>query len=408
MDCLNNLDMDKDSYLGVSRKKGDLDEASYFNMPTLPNDSEKVEEFKKQLQDYLIDEEEDLIGDMSQIVPDSRPYDKNSYKSILLNARSSRAICQRFESEPNGLRQSDAAESDFALSAILHRMEQGHKVYKYSYNTPSRKIVTVRIREGNVEIFTNERSRSRVGFKDIYGLTLGADSSTFRMFKDEIDYKIGAIHSHEDCFSIINEYRSYDLATTSAEARYDVCISVSWLCSLNNSLQSNVPFTKCKLHLVFLSFKNIREKLSREAALRYISVVELFIVSFMKLAIYKTMKQLENIDGMNTTVFILNKRFSFTGKLYRFIRFVVMPLILSESYERQVNKDRIRISLLTSNKLKLLAQVLNREDKVVDKLEAKTKRTVLESMIVPSCKSIFKEPEQDDPFLVMLRSRATK
>ena len=78
--------MDKESYLG-SRKKGDLDDVSYFNLPTLPNDSEKIEEFKKQLQDYLIDEEEDLIGDMSQIVPDSRPYDKNSYKSILLNAR---------------------------------------------------------------------------------------------------------------------------------------------------------------------------------------------------------------------------------------------------------------------------------------------------------------------------------
>ena len=158
----------------------------------------------------------------------------------------------------------------------------------------------------------------------------------------------------------------------------------------------------------FLSFKNIREKLSREASLRYISVVELFIVLFIKLAIYKTMKQLEDSGAMNKIISIMNKRFSFTGKLYRFIRFIVMPLILSDAYERQENRDRIRISLLTSNKLKILAQVLNREDKVVDKLEAKTKRTVLESMIVPSCKTIFKEPEKDDPFLAMLRSRATK
>lgn len=117
------------------------------------------------------------------------------------------------------------------------------------------------------------------------------------------------------------------------------------------------------------------------------------------------MKQLENVNGMNKIIIILNKRFTFSGKLYRFIKFIVMPLILSDGYIRMDMSDKIRVNLLISNKLKVLAQVLNREEKMVDKLEAKTKRTVLESMIVPSCKSVFKEPEINDPFLAMMRKR---
>ena len=115
------------------------------------------------------------------------------------------------------------------------------------------------------------------------------------------------------------------------------------------------------------------------------------------------MKQLENQYGMNKIITILNKRFTFSGKLYRFIKFIVMPLILSEGYTRTDMSDKIRVNLLISNKLKVLSQVLNREEKIVDCLEAKTKRTVLESMIVPSCKSIFKDPVSKDPFLSMLR-----
>jgi len=219
---------------------------SLFNKNTeLRNDPDKVFLFKKQLDEFLIDEEEDLIGDMSQIVPDSRPYNKDLYSSILLNARSSRAICIRFETEPCGLHKSDAKEMSFTLEGILERMKEGHKVYKYSYNTASRKIVTIKINSGIVEIFTSETRKNRIGFADVYGVTLGASSSTFRMYKGEIDYKIGQLHTSEDCFSIINEFRSYDFATTSAIAKYDICLSLSWLCSLNNSLQSNVPFTKC-------------------------------------------------------------------------------------------------------------------------------------------------------------------
>lgn len=117
------------------------------------------------------------------------------------------------------------------------------------------------------------------------------------------------------------------------------------------------------------------------------------------------MKQKENVAGMEKIVIILNKRFTFSGKLYRFIKFIVMPLILSDGYIRMDMSDKIRVNLLISNKLKMLAQILNREDKQVDKLEAKTKRTVLESMIVPSCKSVFKAPETKDPFLSLLRRK---
>ena len=271
--------MDRDDF--YERKTGAAtEESSFLNAPGLPVDQERVTDFKKKLEDFLVDEEEDLIGDMSQIVPDSRPYDKNSYSSILLNARSSRAICQRFETEPAGLFKSDASETKFSLADILGRMSNGHKVYKYNYNTATRKIVTIRIKEGIVEIFTTEASKNRIGFADVYGVTLGACSSTFRMYKNQIDSKIGTLHSPEDCFSIINELRSYDFATTSAVARYDVCLALSWLCSLNNSLQSNVPFTKCKSYADFLSYKNIRDKLTREAAVRLISVHELFLVTY--------------------------------------------------------------------------------------------------------------------------------
>lgn len=251
---------------------------SFLNLGDLPNDPDRIIEFKKGLEDFLIDEEEDAIGELSQIVPDSRPYNKDQYSSILLNARSSRAICQRFDTEPSGLNKSDAQGLVFTLEHILNRMKEGHKVYKYNYNTASRKIVTIKICNGIVEIYTSESRKNRIGFADVYGVTLGAVSSTFRMYKGEIDYKQGQLHSPEDCFSVINEFRSYDFATTSSLAKYDICLSLSWLCSLNNSLQSNVPFTKCKKKLDFMSFKNISDKLKRESQVRLISVVELFLV----------------------------------------------------------------------------------------------------------------------------------
>jgi hypothetical protein len=401
--------MDRDTTTGDRLRGATTEEStSFLNGQDLPNDPEKVQDFKKRLEDFLVDEEEDMMGEMSQIVPDSRPYDKAKYDSILLNARSSRAVCQIFDSEPSGLCKSDAMESEFSLEDILGRMKEGHKVYKYNYNTPSRKIVTIKINNGIVEICTSETNKNRIGFADVYGITLGSCSSTFRMYKKQIDDKIGMLHMPEDCFSIINELRSYDFGTTSALARYDICLALSWLCSLNNSLQSNVPFTKCKKKSDFLSFKNISDKLKAEAKIRLISVHELFLVRAKQLAIYKTMKQKDSVKGQNKIVTILNKRFTFSGKLYRFIKFIVMPLILSDGYTRKGIRDKIRVNLLISNKLKALSSVLNRQEKEVDKLEAKTKRTVLESMIVPSCKSIFKQSDKVDPFLALLRQKAAK
>jgi hypothetical protein len=257
----------------------DEDDITNLNIADIFNDPDKVNEFKKNLQGFVVDEEEDLIGDMSQIVPDSRPYNKELYSSILLNARSSRAVCQKFFPEPSGLKKSDAKDQDMSMSEILKRMQMGYKVYKYNYNTESRKIVNVRIINGIIEICTSERSKNRIGFSDVYGIILGACTSTFKMFKSKIDYKFGKLHEPEDCFSIIDELRSYDFGSTSSIARYDICLSLSWLCSLNNSLQSNVPFTKCKMQTDYLSYKNIIEKLRREAKIRLISLHELFLVS---------------------------------------------------------------------------------------------------------------------------------
>ena len=377
---------------------------SFLRFQDLPNDPDKINEFKKALEDYVIDDESDMIGDMSQIVPDSRPYDTNAYDSILLNARSARSICQKFESEPCGLLKSDAQGVDFSLDGILSRMKTGHKVYKYNYNTPTRKIVTVKIDLNIIEIYKSENMKSRIGFSEIYGLTLGSSSSTFKMYKGQIDYKFGKIHTQEDCFSVISEFRSYDFATNSAMVKYDICLSLSWLCSLNNSLQSNVPFTKCNTYADFLAYKNISDKLKRDAKLMYISLNELFLVTYIQLAIYKTMKQMENNAGMNKIVMILNKRFSFSGKMYRFIRFIVMPLIMGDSYTRRELKDKIRVNLLVGNKLKSLSASMDKlSHKEEEKLVAKTKKTILESMTVPGCKSIFKKSKTTDPFLAALR-----
>ena len=120
------------------------------------------------------------------------------------------------------------------------------------------------------------------------------------------------------------------------------------------------------------------------------------------------MKQLENHEAVNKVLLILNKRFSFSGKLYRFVKFIVMPMILSDSYKRKEMRDKIRINLLLSNKQKMLTLALNGQEKIPDKLEAKTKSTVLESMIVPSCKTIFKSADKVDPFLALLRQKAAK
>ena len=55
------------------------------------------------------------------------PYAKNSNLSP--------AVCSK--AMPKG--------QDFSLDGILSRMKTGHKIYKYNYNIPTRKIVTVKI-----------------------------------------------------------------------------------------------------------------------------------------------------------------------------------------------------------------------------------------------------------------------
>lgn len=115
---------------------------------------------------------------------------------------------------------------------------------------------------------------------------------------------------------------------------------------------------------------------------------------------------MENAVGMNKVITILNKRFTFSGKLYRFIRFIVMPIISGDSYTRKELKDKIRVNLLVGNKLNVLTTIMNRIEHEDDKLKAKTKKTVFESMIVPSVKSIFKKSRTNDPFLAMLRQKA--
>ena len=99
-------------------------------------------------------------------------------------------------------------------------------------------------------------------------------------------------------------------------------------------LASNVPFTKCNIYIGFLAYKNISDKLKRQARLMFISLLELFLITDMQLAIYKTLKQMENTAGMNKIMIILNKRFSFSGRMYRFIRFIVRPLIMGDTYTR--------------------------------------------------------------------------
>ena len=95
--------------LRMTREESQL----FLQFQDLPNDPDRINEFKKALEEFVIDDESDLIGDMSQIVPDSRPYDTNAYDNILLNARSGRSICQKFESEPCSLLKSDAQRTRF-------------------------------------------------------------------------------------------------------------------------------------------------------------------------------------------------------------------------------------------------------------------------------------------------------
>ena len=165
--------MDRDNNSTDRPRVSSFDQStSLFNHGELPNDPDQVTIFKKKLEDFIVDEEEDLMGEMSQIVPDSRPYDKTKYSSILLNARSSRALFQKFDTEPNGLVKSDANEQEFSMLKILERMSQGHKIYKYNYNSASRKIITIKINNGIVEIFSTEKNKNRMGFGDVYGCLL--------------------------------------------------------------------------------------------------------------------------------------------------------------------------------------------------------------------------------------------
>ena len=68
-------------------------------------------------------------------------------------------------------------------------MKDGHKVYKFNYNTPSINIVTIKINNVIVEISISNTNKIESDLQIF--ITLGNFSSTTGIYKKQIDDKIG-------------------------------------------------------------------------------------------------------------------------------------------------------------------------------------------------------------------------
>jgi hypothetical protein len=133
-------------------------------------------------------------------------------------------------------------------------------------------------------------------------------------------------------------------------------------------------------------------KLKQAAKLRYMSIVELFMVTSKKLAICKTLKELGR--SRKQIIKLLNKRFDSEGKIYRF---VVRSLI--DVVRKQLTKSELRTNVRVSLLANIQPETKNQFFKRTSIFIAKKKKTLTRpqafiAFFVPSSTKIFEKPRK--------------
>ena len=268
-----------------------------------------------------------------------------TYTKYFLVKRNSKKIIKLFSRENSRLIKSDLKGVSFSIKDILLRLKSGYKVYKYTHKEKLRKNIWVHVDQSMLKIKSRNKCPRLISFESIYGVILGCDSFYFKKIKPKIDLNCGIIHNEYNCFSIITDSLTLDLASTSEQSLYDICLGVSWLSYHYCSLPTCVPYTKCNLYKDTLIISIIAIKLRVAAKARYMSVFELFLVFSNQLAICKTLMELGR--SLKPVMKILNKRFDSEGKIFRFVVRSLINVVREQMNKAQLRTD-VRVSLLAN------------------------------------------------------------
>ena len=281
-----------------------------------------------------------------ELVATIRPNLRSHYEDLFLNQKNSNRLINYYFTEKCALQHSDANEYDFSIKSVLLRLKSGYKVIKYNYSLNQTSLVFIKIEDSMLFMKGLSKCNTRLPFDCIYGVVIGCETMTFKLFKPKIDkiHKIlTAIHKSYNCFSIITDMRSYDLATSSDLARQDICIGVSWLSFHYGQIHTCIPYSKSKFYVDTLTLMIVSLKLHEFAKERYMSIVELFL-----LAICKTLREMKK--KYEKVLEILEKRYTNEGKISRFIMRSIVSSV-REQHSKSTLKANVRVSLLANKPL---------------------------------------------------------
>ncbi|CAG9333210.1 unnamed protein product [Blepharisma stoltei] len=312
------------------------------------------------------------------------PTKEDSYHDILLKSANENILIEKFQSEKRELKTSNAKDIEFALPNSMERLKIGTKVWKYHYNKPTKKEVQIRLRNEYFE-YLSRQTWVRISGKFIYGILIGNGGSTFKIYNEFAKKNKLEIDEPTNCFSVMTEIRTYDFSTPNDIVRYDLCITLSWLGSLQCKIPTSLPLTK-KL----ITFKVIKIKIEISAKEKSLSIVELFL-----LAIYITIKEQNIISNKNSCLNeisviskMLRRRFTNECKLFRFIF-----RSTGRNFDRTASYEQIRVNYLKMNRFEKLKKNLPVSDA---RQELKRKKTSLMSFLTPSIKSLFRKKKANE------------
>lgn len=170
------------------------------------------------------------------------------YQNSLLSKNNSRKLFRNFLKENFRLIKSETKNLGYSNKEIFLRLKAGYSVYKYKRKVKQRRIVKIIVDGCMLKIKSNSsKCYKRIPFDSVYGVIVGCETYSFKHNKMRIDKICGQIHNDHDCFSIVTDIGSYDFASVSDKAVYDICIGISWLAFHYSSLPCSIPYSKCNL-----------------------------------------------------------------------------------------------------------------------------------------------------------------
>jgi hypothetical protein len=170
-----------------------------------------------------------------------------TYIKCFLVKRNPKKLMKLFCRENCRLIKSEIKKVDFSIKEIMMRLKDGYVVYKYTHKNKLRKFTRIRVDQSLLMIRSGSKCAKLISFESIYGVILGCETFEFKRVKTKIDMDCGVIHNDFNCFSIVTDTVTYDLASNNELSLYDLCIGISWLSYHYNSIPTSIPYSKCNI-----------------------------------------------------------------------------------------------------------------------------------------------------------------